>query len=560
MIVQCEACQTRFRLADEKIKPGGTKVRCSRCKEVFTVTLPEPQPVEEAVDYGSFNMEKIDETPAAAAHVAAGLEEDSAEATEQPAADATAAMEAGDREESGETDFNPFAEEVVNDTVADEQRADDFLLSETSLPAENERPEGADLEFEEEPGQEQTGFESAFAESAETGGPVEFDFGEEPGTAHDFAGKDEPDFPAEESEGLAEFSFSDAGESGDQEPGEFTLDEDSGDGAFSFDESAATSPAATEEYHAADEFSFEDDNPFGEDSATEWSDTAATTDTSFDFEEPRFDSDDSSTPGDAANAAKDGMQFGEIDFANDTAGSEPPGHQAEHDFSRVTMANQEEPEPVKQRQPSPPPPPPQPRDLSASLPPKAPSPAKKSPLSRLLLLLVLLLVALGGAAGFLYMQEGSLKMSTVVRYLPFLQDYLGETPPASPGDRIAINIIGSSYVNGQAGQMLVIQGTAVNNYPTTRSAITIKGLLLDAKGSTLRQQTVFCGNRLDDEALQTMSFAAIEEAMNNQFGDSLSNMNVAAGASIPFTIVFRNLPADIASINVEVADSKPGAG
>jgi hypothetical protein len=57
-----------------------------------------------------------------------------------------------------------------------------------------------------------------------------------------------------------------------------------------------------------------------------------------------------------------------------------------------------------------------------------------------------------------------------------------------------------------------------------------------------------------------MSFSAIEEAMNNEFGDSLSNMNIASGGSIPFTIVFRNLPADIATINVEVVDSKPGGG
>jgi hypothetical protein len=46
--------------------------------------------------------------------------------------------------------------------------------------------------------------------------------------------------------------------------------------------------------------------------------------------------------------------------------------------------------------------------------------------------------------------------------------------------------------------------------------------------------------------------------MNNEFGDSLSNINIAAGASIPFTIVFRNLPAGVANINVEVVDSKPG--
>ena len=60
MIVQCEACQTRFRLADEKIKAGGTKVRCSKCKEVFTVMPPEPEAVEETVEFDSFNMEKSD--------------------------------------------------------------------------------------------------------------------------------------------------------------------------------------------------------------------------------------------------------------------------------------------------------------------------------------------------------------------------------------------------------------------------------------------------------------------------------------------------------------------
>ncbi len=192
--------------------------------------------------------------------------------------------------------------------------------------------------------------------------------------------------------------------------------------------------------------------------------------------------------------------------------------------------------------------------------PAPPPPAKKSSLSRILVLLVLLLVILGGAAGFLFIQEGAVNLNTLGQYLPFLQKYIGEAPASSPGDRIGINVSGSSYVNGQEGQMLVIQGAAVNNHPATRSSITIKGVLLDDQGRTLLQQTVFCGNHLNDAALKTMTFAAIEEAMNNQFGDSLSNMNVAAGASIPFTIVFRNLPDGIASINVEVVDSKPGAG
>lgn len=41
MIVQCEHCQTKYRIADEKVKGKGVKVRCAKCEHVFTVTPPE---------------------------------------------------------------------------------------------------------------------------------------------------------------------------------------------------------------------------------------------------------------------------------------------------------------------------------------------------------------------------------------------------------------------------------------------------------------------------------------------------------------------------------------
>lgn len=37
MIIRCENCKTVFKLPDEKVKPEGTKVRCSVCKHLFTV-------------------------------------------------------------------------------------------------------------------------------------------------------------------------------------------------------------------------------------------------------------------------------------------------------------------------------------------------------------------------------------------------------------------------------------------------------------------------------------------------------------------------------------------
>src|SRR5262245_60790452 len=51
MIVKCEKCQARFRIRDEKIAPGGVRLRCTKCKHIFSVKpdvplMEEPAPVE----------------------------------------------------------------------------------------------------------------------------------------------------------------------------------------------------------------------------------------------------------------------------------------------------------------------------------------------------------------------------------------------------------------------------------------------------------------------------------------------------------------------------------
>ncbi len=485
MIIQCEACQTRFRLAAEKVKPGGTKVRCSKCKTIFTVVPPAPEPVDEAVDFGAFNMERVTEdTPAEAVSAAESqrsTELESDQAASPPWQQESSTEDTGS-ETGGEADFSAFEDEMGGDAGAGRELADDFAFADTPLS---------------------TGDASA---ETETAGPSEFSF------------EDEDDAMA--------FNFDDTEEE--------------------------TAPAATEDFREPDEFSFDD-------AAEKWGEAPADDDSTFDFDEPQFTSDSSPAAGAGTSAEEGGLHFGEIDFAGDSEPDTATHLQADADLAKDSTDRHEEPEPHLHKPHSTKP---SARDYDLEetiLTPSRPQ-KKKSSLTRILTLLVLLLVVLGGAAGYLYMQGDPLNLSTVARYLPFLKDYLGEAPPASPGDRIGINITGSSYVNGKAGQMLVVQGAAVNNHTATRSAITIKGVLLDAQGKKLLQQTVFCGNKLDEAALKSMPFAAIEEAMNNQFGDSLSNMNVAAGASIPFTIVFRNLPAGIANINVEVVDSKPGAG
>lgn len=43
MVIQCDKCQTKFRLDDSKVTDKGIKVRCTKCQNVFVVAPPEPQ-------------------------------------------------------------------------------------------------------------------------------------------------------------------------------------------------------------------------------------------------------------------------------------------------------------------------------------------------------------------------------------------------------------------------------------------------------------------------------------------------------------------------------------
>ena len=42
MVIQCESCRTEFNLDESLLKKEGTKVRCSRCRHVFTAYPPSP--------------------------------------------------------------------------------------------------------------------------------------------------------------------------------------------------------------------------------------------------------------------------------------------------------------------------------------------------------------------------------------------------------------------------------------------------------------------------------------------------------------------------------------
>jgi predicted Zn finger-like uncharacterized protein len=550
MVIECTECHTRFKLADDKVKPDGTKVRCSKCKHIFTVMPPAPAPpLDEEIDFGEFNMERLAEpgnapaaAPPAAEPAANGWEPNRAEsATDEFSFGQTAKEEfafGGDEEakQAGEFTFGTEPESPPADAAAGRAALDEFSFGDEEGPAESDR--------------------FAFGAETETSAPNRFTFEEETETQPTAAYDPEPS---------AEFTFGDDEEAG---PDAFTFetaaDKQTADGTFGFEGSEdfafdeERDQDADEGNVGPDEFSFDANETTGSiefDFDEENNGEKIGTEFSWDTEEESADEGGF----EFGENAKQPAEVDEFDFSGITFGEEENTPAGTVPVEAPLAPSQAQPELLSiddlrpQREPAP--------SEAAATPLSEPqpltlpnAPRRKNPVQRVMFFIGLLLLAMIGGAVYFYWQGGIPELTSLIDRLT------GQTAPAQVEGQIRLEGLSSFYVaHPEAGQMLVIQGRAVNDFPAARSSLAVKGVLFNKEGKAQLQQTVFCGNPLDQEALKRLSYAKIEESMNNPFGESLSNLNVAPGKALPFTIVFRNLPADIAEFTVEAVDSKPGS-
>jgi predicted Zn finger-like uncharacterized protein len=135
-----------------------------------------------------------------------------------------------------------------------------------------------------------------------------------------------------------------------------------------------------------------------------------------------------------------------------------------------------------------------------------------------------------------------------------------EKPAAQQAGRIVLRSVKATYVsNKTAGDLLVINGEALNSFDAPRAAIQVKGVVFGDGGKVLVSKNAFAGNPISKEQLETMTIEKIEAAMANQFGDSLSNMEIAPGKAIPFVVVISKLPPESKEFAVELVGSTGAA-
>ncbi len=517
MVIQCTHCQTRFSIADRLMKPDGIKIRCAKCKEVFmaqpSAETEVPQPLSE--------IESPPVSPPAPGEV-----------SDEFFFDAPVAEAESSEPEGGEA--NPFFADASAVSFDDDPfgsidlEPDADLTEQTPAPTQEDAATDAGEEMDQ---LFKSLAESSVASSSEIGVEDSAEIPDLPfeRDLDDYSDAEEFSFEEETLESIPLVK-----------PSEDPVSEES---SYDFDEDLSFEEGEDELTEDVD-FSFEEaEDPFSSDYSFDDSEDEATPPSSgveeFSFDEAETD-----------EKADEPLPFSEVNIGVQGGGSAPETEEIGLNFKDPRPAV----EPESFDLPAPVTPTVSGRSASHARVTGSPVGKKKNRGARPMLALCVLLLALIFAGGVFYFQKGPAGMQAV------LDQLLGTQAPKVHDGSIAIGDLSGFYiVNVQAGELFVVSGNATNRYPHARANVQLKGLLYSSEGALLLQQTIFAGNPMDKRTLRSLPLGKIQENMNNQFGDSLSNFNLQPGRSIPFTVVFHDLPDTLSEFTVEVVDSRPAA-
>lgn len=109
--------------------------------------------------------------------------------------------------------------------------------------------------------------------------------------------------------------------------------------------------------------------------------------------------------------------------------------------------------------------------------------------------------------------------------------------------------------NAGVGTGYVIEGNAMHNASQAKRLIKVRGALFNSLGEKVKEEVVYGGNILSDNELQTLEPDQISACLSNPPESTSINPAVSPRKSIPFMIVFFDLPEDLKEFSVESADA-----
>lgn len=511
MVIECSSCHARFKLADDKIKGSGTKVRCTKCREVFTVfppppiappaapidpvvpvTAPEKKVVEDALFAGTDTSSLSAEPPPPAGGVPANEEDDwNQDAVPNLFSDRVP-------DDAGASDLDAISFDNIEApvfSVSSEKNSkfefsDDtaFSFSELSLESTTQQPHKIAEAIEEQPWPEESDSDFEADASSPAHPPSPENLNQSTPVAID---------------------------------GDFTLSGTDDFADFSWDEPDAKPIATT--------------------SPEQIRDTGSTPqDTSFDFSSFSFDDVDSSAGSDENKSDETVTQSKEPAVQDETATAPVENRPSLIEIEALPsplVGGRQESTPRQTR-------------------PMRPRARQKKKGSSRLAVKIIIIILLALAAISAVMNRDQIQKSYKNIVSGFIEN---QTRIETSGQIDLVKLSGNYVSNRQEGDFFVIRGQAVNKFKGLRSSVLVRGTIYGDNGAVLQSQSAYCGNPLMDSSLKNLRFKEIRDVMSNELGENLVNLNIATGKEIPFTIVFNKAPKNIKEFTVEVLESKPGS-
>jgi predicted Zn finger-like uncharacterized protein len=124
--------------------------------------------------------------------------------------------------------------------------------------------------------------------------------------------------------------------------------------------------------------------------------------------------------------------------------------------------------------------------------------------------------------------------------------------------RLLFKGVSGTFVESQKeGQLFVIKGMVVNSYSKNRRFVLVKGAILNDQGKVVKEKLAYAGNSFKDDQLRKMTLEEINQALKDRSGQGNANENIEAGGTIPFMVVFSDLPDNLSEFTVETVSSSP---
>jgi len=174
---------------------------------------------------------------------------------------------------------------------------------------------------------------------------------------------------------------------------------------------------------------------------------------------------------------------------------------------------------------------------------------KKGSNAALIFILILVLLGAGGFFGYQYVVENNIQ-------IPYLNNLIHPQPQDPNGTaKLTTLDINSKFIdNEKGGRIFVVTGKVRNGYSVACNKIKLQGKLF-AKGKVLaKTEQSYAGIVINDLELASQDVAQIKQRLKTGGGQT-AELVANPGQTIPFMVVFSDLPEDLDEFAIELMNS-----